>query len=249
MNAIKFCNKDAGRVRLWVRYDETARELVVGVTDNGPGIAAENLQEIFERFRQVDGDFKANIKGFGLGLSISKQLAQLNLGQMTVESEEGEGSTFSFTLPPAEPVALIDRYLRTSVYIREVATFVSLVSVVADAEKSAAASLVDAFLLTETRHTDLVFGGEGRWLLAFAMADRDARRIVKRLDDARDRWNEKNPDEKLPPVRFRSLGTWRIGERNDDLERCFKTLWNGREVSRAIATMSAGQEDPGLDHP
>jgi len=98
VNAIKFSRSDAP-VRIWARLTEDEREIQVGITDRGPGIARENLEIIFERFRQLDDHVRMSAKGFGLGLNIVKELVQLHFGRLHVDSALGEGSTFSFTIP------------------------------------------------------------------------------------------------------------------------------------------------------
>ena len=70
----------------------------VSVADTGPGIAAEDVERIFEEFQQTDAGFEQR-EGTGLGLALSKRLVELHGGQIWVESEVGEGSTFVFTLP------------------------------------------------------------------------------------------------------------------------------------------------------
>ena len=71
----------------------------VSVNDSGPGISAEECQKIFQKFYQVSEGGGLKPKGTGLGLAISKALVELHGGKIWVESEEGRGSTFSFTLP------------------------------------------------------------------------------------------------------------------------------------------------------
>ena len=93
-NAIKFSN-DGGSVT--VKAKVKGDELLVQVTDYGIGIAEEAIPHLFERFQQ--GEAPGRIGGSGLGLYISKQIIEAHGGRIWAESKEGEGSTFSFTLP------------------------------------------------------------------------------------------------------------------------------------------------------
>jgi signal transduction histidine kinase/CheY-like chemotaxis protein len=83
--------------------------VVIAVRDTGIGIALDDLKRIFEPFTQVDGSLQRKHGGTGLGLSISKQFVELHGGQMSVTSEPGMGSTFSFSLPLHVPAP--ERYL------------------------------------------------------------------------------------------------------------------------------------------
>ncbi len=74
------------------------------VTDEGIGIPAEELDRIFERFYRVDPARHRSTGGTGLGLSISARLVALMGGELRVESEPGRGSTFTISLPVAEPL-------------------------------------------------------------------------------------------------------------------------------------------------
>ncbi len=100
-NAIKF-TPEKGSVLLSASYENG--RLNVNVTDSGIGIPKEKQKHIFEAFSQADNSTVRKYGGTGLGLSISAELARLLGGTLTLESEEGKGSTFSFSLPmqPAE---------------------------------------------------------------------------------------------------------------------------------------------------
>jgi signal transduction histidine kinase len=80
----------------WRRDGDEAR---IDVADRGPGIAAEQLPHLFERFYRVDPSRSRHTGGAGLGLAIVKQLVQSQGGRVWAESAVGVGSTFSFTLP------------------------------------------------------------------------------------------------------------------------------------------------------
>jgi signal transduction histidine kinase len=71
------------------------------VTDHGIGIPPEHLDRIFERFHRVDNSATREIGGTGLGLAICKRIVEQHGGQITVQSREGEGSTFTVMLPAA----------------------------------------------------------------------------------------------------------------------------------------------------
>ncbi|MFC1679188.1 ATP-binding protein, partial [Elusimicrobiota bacterium] len=79
---------------------DNACAMVVSVKDTGRGISAANREKIFERFQQVSSN-GARPEGVGLGLHIVKELVGLHKGRLWLESEEGQGSTFFFTLPLA----------------------------------------------------------------------------------------------------------------------------------------------------
>jgi PAS domain S-box-containing protein len=73
--------------------------VTVAVTDHGMGIPAEHLDKVFQRYERFGRDATTKIMGTGLGLPISRQIVELHKGKIWVESEEGKGSTFSFSIP------------------------------------------------------------------------------------------------------------------------------------------------------
>ena len=95
-NAVKFTEQGSIHVQL-SRLDE--HNWSVSVSDTGKGIPKDDIEYIFDAFRQVEGTTTRVHGGFGLGLSIVKQLVNLMGGNISVESELGRGSTFSITLP------------------------------------------------------------------------------------------------------------------------------------------------------
>jgi signal transduction histidine kinase len=91
-----------------VKASRRGAEVEVAVSDDGPGIPADQLEHIFERFTRGDAGMTQRVGGTGLGLAISKSLVELHGGTIAAESAPGEGSTFRFRLPvtaaaPAAP--------------------------------------------------------------------------------------------------------------------------------------------------
>jgi two-component system phosphate regulon sensor histidine kinase PhoR len=97
-NAIKY-TPEGGRIT--VRAEPRGANVQVAVDDTGPGIAAEHLPRLFERFYRVDTARSRELGGTGLGLSIVKHLVMANRGEIRVESEVGKGSRFLVSLPRA----------------------------------------------------------------------------------------------------------------------------------------------------
>jgi signal transduction histidine kinase len=95
-NAIKFTN-DGGEVLIEGREKET--EWLISVKDNGIGMKPEVLRILFDKTAPYTTRGTANEKGTGLGLILCKEFVEKNGGRIWVESSEGNGSTFYFTLP------------------------------------------------------------------------------------------------------------------------------------------------------
>ena len=95
-NAIKY-NRDGGSVTVTVSRD--GGEAVVTVSDTGIGIPAEHQGRVFERFYRVDKSHSKASGGTGLGLSIVKHAVRYHHGTVTLDSREGEGTTFTIRLP------------------------------------------------------------------------------------------------------------------------------------------------------
>jgi signal transduction histidine kinase len=98
-NAAKFSAADS-TVEITIRRD--GDEIVVHVRDDGIGIAADGLTRLFRPFARLLPREGAASKGTGLGLYIAKALVEGQGGQLWVDSEEGRGSTFSYTVPVAD---------------------------------------------------------------------------------------------------------------------------------------------------
>jgi len=109
-NAIKFTTR--GTVSLAATYDAERRQIGFSVSDTGIGIVSDQLKQLFQPFVQADTSITRRFGGTGLGLTISRRLAQAMGGSISVESKPNQGSTFTLSLPdgyapdPAPPLAV-----------------------------------------------------------------------------------------------------------------------------------------------
>jgi signal transduction histidine kinase len=97
-NANEYCPEGAG---IEVEARRVNGQVEIAVIDDGPGIQAEQMDHIFERFTRGEAGLTQRVGGTGLGLAISKSLVELHGGTIWVESRAGEGATFRMRLPAA----------------------------------------------------------------------------------------------------------------------------------------------------
>lgn len=98
-NAIKFSSASSIVIRTMLEEETDESVLIrISVTDQGIGISAENQKKLFHNFEQLDNSMARQYKGAGLGLAISRSLAELLGGKIGVDSREGDGATFWFTI-------------------------------------------------------------------------------------------------------------------------------------------------------
>ena len=100
-NAIDFVAQDVGRIEVGLL--ESENEITFYVRDNGVGIAPEKQKQLFTKFYQVDTTLTRKHGGSGLGLAICKGIVESFGGKIWMESQQGKGATFYFTVPKHEP--------------------------------------------------------------------------------------------------------------------------------------------------
>jgi signal transduction histidine kinase len=106
-NAVKFTSR--GRIALYVGTKinrDGSERLFIKITDTGIGMSADVMEKIFDKYIQADSSIKRKYGGTGLGLYISRDLAHLMHGEITVKSWPGRGSHFFVTLPLKEAVPM-----------------------------------------------------------------------------------------------------------------------------------------------
>lgn len=109
-NAVKF--SESGQIA--IDYRITDSRVLFSVTDNGIGIPPNRYNEIFESFYQVDNSLSRHYQGLGIGLSICKGLLNMMGGRISVDSQVGAGSTFTFDIPAQMPQLSTDLYSQIS---------------------------------------------------------------------------------------------------------------------------------------
>ena len=95
-NAVKYSPPGT---QITVFAGRSGPDLLIGVSDHGPGIPEEELENIFERMYRIEKRFDSGANGMGLGLYICQRLVQAHGGRIWAESVLGQGSTIKFTLP------------------------------------------------------------------------------------------------------------------------------------------------------
>jgi signal transduction histidine kinase len=224
VNAIKFSSRD-GVVVVSASAPGPDR-VVISVTDHGPGIPAEELEKLFERFTQVDGTEHINSKGFGLGLNIVKQLVALNLGEVGVTSKVGQGSVFSFSLPAAGCEHIIDAIVRAAAARSPESTL----SVIRVSSASAATSLDDL--------RSFVASSSHPWDVQLPSSDDNAILVVGETVEP-ERWRERllraasarGDSGAVPPELFvEHVGAWPPAEATDALRQL---AGKGKEIAHS----------------
>ncbi len=231
VNAIKFCG-DPGHVKLWARPDSSGKNLVISVTDDGRGLAPEHLQAVFGRFKQVGNRSRQSANGFGLGLSIAKELVDLSFGQLTVESELQKGCTFTFTLPVADALEIVSRCVERRAHRVRGEFSVSLLSAVAAVEEGTSVGDDIHFLLNDLLRTnDLLFRVDsGHWLVVLAANSKGVDAFRARVMAMLLAVNRNRPRGALPAITFANEGSWQLPDEASQLRAECSRLMKPEEI-------------------
>jgi len=141
VNASKFTNKGTITIKSSLKYDTNKTFLEILVNDTGIGISKKQQENIFKAFNQADNNNTSNLKGFGLGLTISKKLAEILGGTLTLESKLNVGSTFTLKVP----ITLSKKTIAKPTDIKKTNTSFNLTAIVVE-DDAAMQELLESFL-------------------------------------------------------------------------------------------------------
>lgn len=204
VNAIKFSSPDTS-VTVNVSHCDVQREIMFAVKDSGPGIEPEQREMIFSRFRQVNSTLQSSTKGFGLGLNIAKELVDLNLGTMSLQSVVGEGSTFSFSVPIADSWEVYQRFLnRLSAHRGNRDTRVIAIRATIEPHASSAAIRESHVFLNYLLNSQdlLVPLTSGNWLIVLDAESRELDSFLVTAEQETVQVNRNRPQGPLPEIQL-----------------------------------------------
>lgn len=215
VNAIKFSPPNS-EIVVYARTGSVG-DVEIGTTDAGPGLSTDEQKFLFERFNQVGRLRRTSEKGFGLGLTIAKELVWLNLGSMDIRSTPGEGSTFSFTLPPNDPEIVISRYLEHVGRLENAPSTPFSLLHAAPTNGCPTAEQIRHRLAGQCRSLDLVVPAvDGRSVLLIGPSEQPDDWIA-RLGEELEAMRSESDDEHFQPVDLSWVGTWSFPQQREKI--------------------------------
>ncbi|TWU51750.1 ATP-binding response regulator [Rubripirellula reticaptiva] len=213
VNAIKF-SATGDEVTIEVSTCDSNRECRFSVTDCGPGIEPDQQKRIFERFSQVKTGLHQSIDGVGLGLNIAKELVDLNLGCLSLDSKVGAGSTFSFTVPYDDAGEVAKRYFARLLAIEAFGPITIFLISAAD-EKATDETEREIKLLLNylVRAPDLLLHpNPSEWTLILRASPAESMEFLARVTSEIESINRNRPQGPMPCIRFHSEGSFDLRE-------------------------------------
>lgn len=203
--AIRGSNR-GGSVEIWGAAGGDDTEVLIGVTDERPALSRENPPRGLDNFQHSSLPAR---EISGQRISLAADLVRLNLGEIFVESELGEGTTHWFSLPVALPMTIVQGHL--DMLRREgTADDVSLIEVTMEfsTDQSNVSPVIDEFLQHESTADDLVLqAGSSRWLVLLRSSKVELESHCDHLDQQWKAFQTDSPVD-LPALSLARLGTW-----------------------------------------
>lgn len=221
-NAIKFSNEQG---KVTVRVEPEPGRVRFSVIDEGPGLSETEVSDLFERFHQGPGAQRIAEKGFGLGLSIVKDLVAVNLGLVDIDSVPGEGSRFSFTVPRKDLREVLDAYLAFAGRRNETSSVACIIASFEPGGRTVTQRL--ARLEDVTYCTDLLLPMPGTDEIMLLGQTPRSREWADRLE--RDLAAGEVPPQTSERVHLRRVGVWSLDEADVVLNEMLSITQGGAE--------------------
>ncbi|WP_436715726.1 hybrid sensor histidine kinase/response regulator [Roseiconus lacunae] len=214
VNALKFASH---HVEVKVQF-QTPHDVAFTVIDDGPGIPDEQKELIFQRFSQLQSNVDNAGKGFGLGLNIVSELVAINLGRLSVDSKDGSGSEFTFTLPTCDHLEVAKRFIDHSSRNANCPQTVALLKSTIPIDQDAIGDDVRKFFLCTLRQNDLLLQIDRRSYLILAAVDQiQLSEMGFRIEEQRARLNRNRLSSPLPELPLENLGMYHLDQKNEVL--------------------------------
>ncbi len=206
-NAVKF-TKETGIINFLVRRQN--KYLSVSIEDDGIGISNEDIKKLFQKFSQV-GQLEDKPKGTGLGLALCKEIVNLHKGSISVTSELGKGSRFTFTLPLYTSEFALEESFQELIYFAERSQQGKVGMIVFDGSpflrgRQVGKPILDSLeeiaeeIHKKVQSSDIVLALEPHWIVVMAIADAGVtQKMVDRLRKAMEDYKQR---EEEAPVSF-----------------------------------------------
>ena len=225
-NAIKFSNHGD---KVIVRSTQAGDCVRFEVQDHGPGLAPEEVECLFQRFHQCEQAKRISDKGFGLGLSIVRDLVCINLGQINIESALGEGSTFSFTLPTFNERSIAEAFARRAKE-RDPAVPVSVLAVYRPEADPGHIDDLHSFLTSICYGADLVLpAADGSRVVVVGQTSKPDR-WATRIEAADHKRQEEGVKESEHPLEIDAIGIWKPEDA-------------AKGIAHAVGSLAKGETD------
>lgn len=236
-NAVKFTSS-GGKIDVNAKQD--GEFIAISVTDTGIGIAPEFLHQIFERFEQVaDHTRTSTTKGFGLGLSIARALAEISLGKLEVTSTEGEGSTFTVFIPQAKTESILKCYFDKREVAKKEHGTISLINIRAESAEGQTEQeetpkdrirldqirldRINGLISSHLTNMDLSLRtAPDQWTIFLANRIDLPKQLIEKIEDSLANLKASSKTGTFPKLQFEVLGEFQLKNDRETLERLGK---------------------------
>ena len=219
-NAIKYSGKN-GCVKIWTQISDNKSHVEIKINDSRPSISTDNINFVFDNFKNPGMNIKSSTKGFGLSLNIALKLVQLNFGRVNYTCQPNSGSTFSFDIPFPNSESIIDRYIDNLFNKFGEDNSVSIFDIFLEENISEnLCRIVEKLIQKNNRQHELLIPiRNGAWILCTNESQTELVEIADRYNSSLKSANSDEFGEDVPELSYHQRGTWDLlGQRSEFLQ-------------------------------